>query len=173
MSLTIFAYRTLIWMSQQESRRIPICLVPDEILPPKEQPFIRSELDERGWLSIHEESLRSDPHSALSPDGHLQGRHWHAEYPVYSAAYEILTALPHPQDGHLSGAHDAFDASHCDPVLNRNFSEDEIHGGARLLHQEEHILAVKTQSEFLSRLELTSVGAEVRNEQRVPGLQQG
>lgn len=170
MSVTICAYRTLIWLSQQNREVIPVELVPDGVLPAREQEYTRDEMDKRGWLMPREESLGGDPFLTLTTEGHRQADRWSSKYAVYSAAHEILSAIPEEQDGYLPGAEDAFSASYRDPVLERPFTEAEIHKAAKLLHQQKQIAAEQFQGDMLARLELTPTGEEVREDRHVPGL---
>lgn len=170
MSVTIYAYRTLIWLSQQNREVIPVGMVPDEVLPPDEEDFTRDDMEKQGWLMPGEKTLGGDPDWTLSMEGHRQARRWTAKYPVHSAAHEILSALPDDRNDYLPGAEDAFDSSYRDPVLERPFTEAEIHKGAKLLHQQKQIAAEEFQGDILARLELTPKGEEVREDRHVPGL---
>lgn len=173
MSVSIYAYRTLVWLSDQQQEVIPAGSVPAEILPADERDATHQEMLQHGWLIDLEKRLAGGPDLALSTAGRRQARRWVTRYPVYSAAYEILSAIPQEQYGYLPGAEDAFIGSSRDPVLARAFSEQEIHKGAQVLHQQEQIRASESYGEHLSRLEITPTGESVRDEHYVPGLRPG
>lgn len=173
MSVSIYAYRTLLWMSDQQQEVIPAGSVPQEILPPDERKATHQEMLQHGWLMDLGKRLSGGPDFALSTEGERQARRWGPRYADYSAAYEILSAIPQEQGGHLSRAQDVFDGSSHDPVLGRAFSDEEIHKGADMLHQQEQILASITFDEPLSHLEITPHGEDVRDEHYVPGLRRG
>lgn len=173
MSVSIYAYRTLLWMSDQQQEVIPAGAIPQEILPPDELKATHQEMLRHGWLVNVVQRLAGGPDFRLSTEGHRQARRWAARYAVYSAAYEILAAIPQDQYGYLLGAEDAFVGSSPDPILVRPFSEQEINKGADLLHQQQHIRGSESHGEPLSRLEITPHGEDVRDEHYVPGLRVG
>ncbi|PRZ11776.1 hypothetical protein [Nesterenkonia sandarakina] len=173
MSVTIYAYRNLLWLNQQVREVIPVAAVPHQVMPPDEEEFARAEMDKLGWLRPGEKTLGGYPDWSLSTEGSRQARRSTAKYPVYSAAYEILHAIPRERFGSLPGAEDAFEDSFRDPVLERAFTEDEIHAAAKLLHQQGHIKAEESHGAGLLRLEITASGEDEREEHYVPGLRVG
>lgn len=173
MSVTIYSYRNLLWLNQQVREVIPVEAVPHQVMPPDEEEFARAEMDKLGWLRPGEKTQAGYPDWSLSTEGSRQARRSTAKYPVYSAAYEILHAIPRERFGSLPGAEDAFEDSFRDPVLERAFTEDEIHAAAKLLHQQGHIAAEESHGAGLLRLEITASGEDVREEHYVPGLRVG
>lgn len=173
MSVTIYAYRNLLWLNQQDREVIPVEAVPHGVLPPDEEEFARAEMEKLGWLRPGEKTLGGYPDWSLSTDGHRQARRFAAKYPVHSAAYEILHAIPRERFGYLPGPEDAFGDSFRDPVLERSFVEDEIHDAAKLLHQQGHIAAEESHGAGLVRVEIKASGEDVREEHYVPGLRLG
>lgn len=172
MSVTIYAYRTLVWLSDQQ-QILPAGSVPEEILPPDEREATHQEMLQHGWLIDHEKRLAGGPEFALSIAGKRQARRGVSRYAVYSAAYEILAAIPQGRSGHLSRAKAAFTPSFRDPVLQRPFEDDEIEDAADLLQQHQQIQGAESHGEPLSHLEITPSGQSIRDEHYVPGLRPG
>lgn len=171
MSVTIYAYRTLIWISRQNRDDMPESLIPEAVLPVEERRFARDEMADQGWLVLDGETAMPD--FGLSLQGRRQAQRWKAQYPVYSAAHEILQAIPQERDAYLLGGDEAFDSSYQDPVTGDAVSEETVDRAVDLLHRRQYVVGEEGHGVGLSRLELTQQGREIQGAQEVPGLVSG
>ncbi|OAV53722.1 hypothetical protein [Enteractinococcus helveticum] len=170
MQVSIYAFRTLLWGAQQDSDDLNA--VPEEVLPALEREATHEEMASHGW--IHEAALDkmlgSGPNFTLSANGKQRARRWWDEYPMHSAAYEILQAIP-ATNGDLSGAEDAFEATYRDPVTNELPSADLIDQAGGMLYKNGFVSGFSSLGyESPHRLTLTTRGREVRREHYVPTL---
>lgn len=170
MSISIYAYRTLLWVYQQRREDILAHMIPAEVLPRDETRAIHQEMAQQGWLHGGDEPLAGGPEFRLSNEGNQRAKRWSDDYPVLSAAHEILYAVPTARGEDLLSAEDAFDDDFRDPVTGDHHSNAIVEQATDVLAQNDLVTGIQSFGFPPMRLTLTQHGREVRREQRVPGL---
>lgn len=173
MQVSIYAFRTLLWGSQQNLDDLPYSAVPEAVLPALENETTHDEMASHGWLheAAMDKALSGGRNFVLSPSGKRRARRWLDEYAVHSAAYEILQAVPTAPNTDLHGAEDAFDATYRDPVTGEKPSAEIIDQAGGMLYQNKLVSGLPSHGYGAPiRLELTHQGRNLRREHYVPTL---
>lgn len=173
MQVSIYAFRTLIWASQQNRDDLPANLVPENVLPALEHESTHSELASHGWLhdAAMDKALNSELNFVLSSSGKQRARRWMDEYTWHSAAYEILQAIPTTPGRDLTSAEDAFPSSYRDPITGEMPSTEVIDQAGAMLHENKLVSGVGVMGlNSPLRMELTQQGRNLRREHYVPTL---
>lgn len=171
MTVTIYAYRTLLWTNQQNRDDIPASIIPEEVLPAEERAAAHDEMDRLGWLAETDEAVAGGPDFALSSSGKQRGRRWAEDYALHSAAYEIIQAIPTGPGADLQAAELAFGESYQDPLTGERPSVELIDQAGGVLYRD-RLVDGEMSHGFVSpaRLEMTEQGRHVRREHYVPGV---
>lgn len=170
MTVSIYAYRTLLWVHQQNRADVPASMIPEDVLPAEERLGTHEEMNGHGWLAQLDEALAGGPDFTLSSKGKQRARRWESEYTLRSAQYTVLHAIPTEPNTDLTSAEDAFGADFQDSVTGEAPSAGVIDQAADLLYQNQLVTGIRTSGDAPLRLELTPDGRTVRREHHVPGL---
>ncbi|WP_120003328.1 hypothetical protein [Nesterenkonia muleiensis] len=170
MPVSIYAYRTLIWVHRQNRDDVPASIIPEDVLPTEERLGARDEMNSCGWLAQADEALAGGPDFTLSNNGKRRARRWKGDYTLRSAQYTILHAIPTEPNTALTSAEDAFWPQYQDPVTGESPSTDLIEQAAEMLYQDQLVTGSRTSGPAPFYLELTQNGRAVRREHYVPSL---
>lgn len=173
MTVSIYAYRTLLWIQQQNSDDVLAMMIPEEVLPADERLETHNDMAGHGWLQLGQADapLGGGPDFSLSSAGKRRARRWADEYMLHSTAYEILQALNTTPGAYLQSVEEAFDESDHDPVTGERPTPELMDQAGGMLYQHQLVDGVTSDGhDSPARLELTQRGREIRRERYVPGL---
>ncbi|ROR74430.1 hypothetical protein [Bogoriella caseilytica] len=170
MTISIYAYRSLIWLARNPRSGNP----PETVCPPEDQKLVLREMAERRWtLPVEEvETLAGTVSFLLLDEGKAQARREDSDYLVRSAAYEVLQAVPTRRGADLLEAAAAFEDGATDPVTGEPFDSEIADDAAHLLDEHGLVDGVRSSNEAVFRMQLTPKGRQWRRAHWVPRIEE-